>query len=77
MNFISSQEAVSIFPRSTLLERISYTTNVAKDLNWRNKYIDRGFRVVSSEDRDPTLDPRYGCRFVKDNQCWTIFFASA
>jgi len=79
MNIITSCEAICLFPRWTLIKRVSYVTRKgfirSRERNvFVEKYEARGFRVVGHESigRDP--GPGYGRRWVKDARCWTIQF---
>ncbi|PPR00586.1 hypothetical protein CVT26_009861 [Gymnopilus dilepis] len=55
MNFITAERAVSIFPRSTFIDRLSYTSKVQEKAliekpKWRIKYERRGFTFRDDTD---------------------------
>ncbi|KAF6742483.1 hypothetical protein DFP72DRAFT_830471 [Ephemerocybe angulata] len=74
MNYISHDEAVSVFPISTFVDRVSYPSSrfdLGSDWNpaWKLKYEARGFHF-DIESLNPMI--LLGKRFVKDQHCWVI-----
>jgi hypothetical protein len=74
---------VSVFPRSTLLDHVSFVTRTrvesrARCLAWYTKYKNRGFQVLdchkSASKSNWHGDIWYGDRRVGDVRCWTIRF---
>ncbi|KAJ3494879.1 hypothetical protein NLJ89_g10719 [Agrocybe chaxingu] len=79
MNFITSREAVCLFPRSTLVDRISYIAHsegnsLLAPKGWVKKYSARGYQVVGRRQHGHVPEPVYGKRFVTDELCWTVHF---
>jgi len=79
MNVITSSEAICLFPRWTLMERVSYVARKgfirSRDMSvFVEKYEARGFRVLGHESIGHDPGPGYGRRCVKDAYCWTIQF---
>ncbi|KAJ7750551.1 hypothetical protein B0H16DRAFT_1318604 [Mycena metata] len=77
MNFLSSTRAVSIFPLCTFRYRKSYVARRNRDSPertalWRNKYRNRGFRVINKRTKGAHTDLILGNRTTGDRHCWTI-----
>jgi hypothetical protein len=76
MNFITHREAVSLFPRATIIDRTFYVSSklpLEKNWNpvWAQKYRKRGYNIdVSSV----VLNLPVGFRRVNDKYSWTIRF---
>ncbi|PPQ96722.1 hypothetical protein CVT26_010275 [Gymnopilus dilepis] len=83
MNFITAERAVSIFPHSTFIDRLSYTSKVRDKAiidkpDWRIKYERRGFTFRDDSDTYSTVR-RLTCqssilRSVQDKFSWQITF---
>lgn len=77
MNVISADEAVSIFPRLTLIDRTSFITTRARHANsyaWIKKYTLRGFSVTSNRMEWLNADyPSY--RYIGDKYCLRVILA--
>ncbi|KAJ3530865.1 hypothetical protein NMY22_g8396 [Coprinellus aureogranulatus] len=79
MNFISHKEAVSLFPKTTFLDRVIIPCS-RDDLGqfwnpiWAREFREKGFRVQTSHSRAPFS---IGERTVKGNQSWVIDFEDA
>jgi len=84
MNYITSTMAVSVFPRSTILDRVSFVTKIRAETEerskrWTKKYENRGFSVIDGEyDVPPRLEKSlvHGRRDAVDSHCWKIYFDS-
>jgi hypothetical protein len=79
MNYFTSTEAVSIFPRTTFVHRKSYNNISVFDSNgqyhpWIDKYVRRGFSFVESGSPVCASSPRIGSRSILDDDCWVISF---
>jgi len=81
MNYISSMMAVSVFPRSTVIDRISFVTKIRieseeRTKRWKRKYEDRGFSIIDGESDAPLwLENSLVCgrRDAMDSLCWKIY----
>jgi len=77
MNFITANYAVSVFPRSTFIQRVSFIARLRTNnrQNWIEKYEKRGFTVIGGQ-RSLTSKHqlKLGKRCTLDNFCWTIKF---
>ncbi|KDR72124.1 hypothetical protein GALMADRAFT_213556 [Galerina marginata CBS 339.88] len=79
MNFITSTEAVSIFPAATFLDRVSYICKIrAESIErcelWKSKYAKRGYRMVGAESFSESKSLPLGCRYISDRHCWVLRF---
>ena len=78
MNYISSTEAVCMFPRQTLIDRVSFIADNDKLMSdsdiWVKKYMSRGFKVVSHGHDLANLV--LGSRFVGDVFCFKLEFTN-
>lgn len=84
MNFIAWDCAISLFPKATFVDKLSFTchadavheyTTVAQ--NWKPKYRQCGYEVLGSADWSPEvaeLEVPRGLRQVGDRHCWRIPF---
>lgn len=76
MNFMTHQEAISLFPKATFIDRTFYPCD-GESLEhgwnppWKTKYERRGFRI-DARSRMPAI--RLHPRFVKDYLSWCIEF---
>lgn len=76
MNFISAQEAVSVFAKLTLVDRVSYVTNprmTHKEPTWVEKYKSRGFRMVCADTQEAQYHGMID-RYVGDEECFRLRF---
>ncbi|KAF6745502.1 hypothetical protein DFP72DRAFT_824352 [Ephemerocybe angulata] len=74
MNYVSHDEAVSVFPLSTFVKRVSYPSTrlgLGREWNpsWKAKYEAKGFRFDIKSLRPAVV---LGRRFVKDRCCWVL-----
>ncbi|KAF6746287.1 hypothetical protein DFP72DRAFT_1076495 [Ephemerocybe angulata] len=79
MNFITHKEAVSLFPRSSFIDAVSYPNSKHRlgygwNPYWKRKYEGRGYRV-SIYDSNPPVP--LGRRSAKDIHSWHISFPEA
>ncbi|KDR81282.1 hypothetical protein GALMADRAFT_208065 [Galerina marginata CBS 339.88] len=80
MNFISSTVAVSLFPKSTLIDRKTYVVRddyekSKKNVLWRRKYCDRGFKIIGDNlgvRNNKEVERLCGHRFVTDRRSLVI-----
>lgn len=83
MNYITSTHAVSIFPKSTFLNRKSFVACQEKtrqssacikyDNRWLHKYCgDHGPMTVVGTSVHVDEDAEIGCRWIGDQRCWVI-----
>ncbi|KAF9524892.1 hypothetical protein CPB83DRAFT_897435 [Crepidotus variabilis] len=74
INYITSNEAVCVFPQFTLLHKKSFITPNGKMCEkWREKYISRGFELVGDTDLS-RLPLSHKC-WVFDCHTWVVPFA--
>ncbi|KAJ7730779.1 hypothetical protein B0H16DRAFT_1469462 [Mycena metata] len=77
MNYMTDEQVVSVFPLSTFILRKSYLARSRKEghdrsSKWKNKYQQRGFRVVHKRSRGSHNDLKQGKRTSMDRYSWTI-----
>ncbi|KAH9846250.1 hypothetical protein C2E23DRAFT_744480 [Lenzites betulinus] len=81
MNYINSKCAVSLFPRSTFINRHSFvcqdtSRNAPVHDAWKAKYRRRGFAVIGSLDQFPSsVEIRQWDRRVGDYLTWVLLHA--
>ncbi|PPQ65617.1 hypothetical protein CVT26_000559 [Gymnopilus dilepis] len=79
INFLTADDAISVFPRSTFIHRLSYISstqlgNSNRFPTWRSKYERRGFTFMDGFSRPNNHFLVTGPRFVMDRFCWHIHF---
>ncbi|KAI9069262.1 hypothetical protein FKP32DRAFT_1543823, partial [Trametes sanguinea] len=80
MNYMTGKYAVSLFPRTTFVERTSLicqdiTRNAKTHRSWIKKYRNRGFKVIGAGETIPyTFEVRYWQRRVGDFLTWVMPF---
>ncbi|KDR81138.1 hypothetical protein GALMADRAFT_136184 [Galerina marginata CBS 339.88] len=79
MNFITSTEAVSIFPAATFIDRVSYISKIRSESmehcqRWKDKYSKRGYRMIGHEQFPKSRSLHLGCRYITDRHCWVLRF---
>ncbi|PPQ72614.1 hypothetical protein CVT26_004088 [Gymnopilus dilepis] len=79
INIITSYEAISVFPKSSFLHRVSYVCRTPESLleslpECLNKCRKRGFQIIRKEEDEKTSAISYGPREVRDDKCWVIKF---
>ncbi|VDC03935.1 unnamed protein product [Peniophora sp. CBMAI 1063] len=80
MNVITHQRAYSLFPRATLIDRVTLAINTAGEgERWdiaRQKYANRGWRVVDLGNESLALEESTDFqsmdRWVGDSETWTV-----
>lgn len=76
MNFISTQQAVCMFPQATFINGRTYVCNMIRneDVNraWMEKYEQEGFKIVEYIHRPIPTDLCLGVRHIADSQSWVI-----
>jgi hypothetical protein len=81
MNIITAKQAISVFPRATYINRVSYVSYLQgsekKIAAWKAKYTERGFKIVENFDKSSPMDFSLGLRFVGDGECWIVDTAGA
>lgn len=80
MNYMTSKYAVSLFPRSTFIDGVTYTCkNTAEP--WIEGYRRRNMRVICESDEDDVPDNHHEIlrwdRFVGDEHTWILSFELA
>lgn len=82
MNFMSSEVAVCVFPRSTLISHSSYLCKDyyedgnSKIKTWYDKYVARGFRMLCRDHRGDYEDVTLGRRRLDDPNSLVLDFRS-
>ncbi|PPQ66494.1 hypothetical protein CVT26_011182 [Gymnopilus dilepis] len=79
MNFITADEAISVFPLSTLVHRLSYISRIreesdARSDGWMKKYEERGFVFVGPGNQHEARFFVKGHRHASDQHSWRIRF---
>ncbi|KAL7281164.1 hypothetical protein ACG7TL_004472 [Trametes sanguinea] len=80
MNYMTGQYAVSLFPRTTFVDRTSLvcqdiTRNAHSHRLWMKKYRKRGFNIIGAGDALPcTFELRNWQRNVGDSLTWVLPF---
>ncbi|PPQ97600.1 LOW QUALITY PROTEIN: hypothetical protein CVT26_002399 [Gymnopilus dilepis] len=78
MNFLSADEAISIFPMTTFEDRTSFVSHLRSTAErhcaWKRKYRKRGFDIVADQKSRSVSRLVLGCRTVGDRHCWRIKF---
>ncbi|KAJ6507218.1 hypothetical protein C8R47DRAFT_1209151 [Mycena vitilis] len=77
MNYMTSDVLVSIFPRSTLVLHKCYVTKnrfetIQRSTAWKQKYRERGFRIIEKQTRGHHSDLKLGKRTSADQASWSI-----
>ncbi|PPQ86098.1 hypothetical protein CVT26_001220 [Gymnopilus dilepis] len=76
MNFLSADEAISVFPLATFRDRTSFISHLPssadKHYAWKRKYRKRGFNLVGESTSDRVSHLPLGFRTVGDKYCWSI-----
>ncbi|PPQ71221.1 hypothetical protein CVT26_010998 [Gymnopilus dilepis] len=79
VNFITSAVAVSIFPKTTFLDRKSYVLRheyeggqPPESQSWMEKYRERGFEVIGDGALIDDVDCLLGKRYGGDRRSWII-----
>ena len=80
MNYLAPTYAVSVFPRTTFVNRATLVcqdlTGIGHSTLWMQKYRDRGFRIVSDSEPIPwTLELKAWQRRVGDQFTWVMPYA--
>jgi len=75
--------AVSVFPRSTFVDRVSFIAKTrfeapSRTSRWVEKYTKRGFKIIGKDTESIQMANRLGPgrRKVGDGWCWSIPFES-
>ncbi|KAJ7154307.1 hypothetical protein C8R43DRAFT_885137 [Mycena crocata] len=77
INYMLPDSVVSVFPLSTFLHRKTYVCRskfetASRADEWKNKYRERGFRIIRKRSRGDHKDMILGKRSCKDQHCWII-----
>ncbi|KAJ7476315.1 hypothetical protein B0H11DRAFT_1917533 [Mycena galericulata] len=77
MNYMTSDQVVSVFPRSTFILRKSYISKTRNEKRqrtdvWKSKYEERGFRMIHRRSRGQHNDLRQGKRTSTDCHSWIM-----
>ena len=82
MNYFTGRFAVSLFPRSTFVDRVTYTCREVgrASHDWITKYRGRGFEVVTAGGVPSVEEPAELSewqRWVGDSLSWVLPFAAS
>ncbi|PPQ74440.1 hypothetical protein CVT26_001421 [Gymnopilus dilepis] len=77
MNFLTADNAISVFPLSTFVHRVSYISKIRTESTrrteaWISKYEARGFKVVGSCNSEEAQHVVSGFRYAGDCMSWKI-----
>ncbi|PPR00620.1 hypothetical protein CVT26_012204 [Gymnopilus dilepis] len=77
LNFLTADDAISVFPLATFIHRLSYISKIRREPadrseGWISKYRGRGFKFIGAENVHEARHVPAGVRYAGDKFSWRI-----